>query len=89
MMARKALPYSRWSYSPWISGATLRRRLRKASSLVAQSVATRPSNFFVMKPAARLAILMYLPIRSLLTRAMKSSEVKSMSSTFELSLAAM
>jgi hypothetical protein len=42
-----------------------------------------------MKFAARLAMLTYLPMRSLLTRAMKSSGLKSMSSTFALSLAAM
>jgi putative hemolysin len=42
-----------------------------------------------MKPAARLAMLTYLPTRSLLTRAMKSSGLNSMSSTRPFSLAAM
>jgi len=42
-----------------------------------------------MKFAARLAMFTYLPTRSLLIRAMKSSGLNSMSSTCELSLAAM
>ena len=42
-----------------------------------------------VKLAARLAMLTYLPIRSLFTRATKSSGLKSRSSTFEFSLAPM
>jgi len=42
-----------------------------------------------MKLAARLAMLTYFPIKSLLTRAIKSSGLKSRSSTRALSLAAM
>ena len=48
-----------------------------------------PSKCFVMNLAARLAMFTYLPIRSLLTRATKSSGLKSMSSTLALSFAAM
>src|SRR3546814_21011701 len=43
----------------------------------------------LMTLAARLAIFTYLPTGSLLTRAMKSSGLKSRSSTWELRLAAM
>ena len=47
-----------------------------------------PPKRLAMKPAAREAMLMYLPTKSELTRAMKSSALKSMSSLRPLSLAA-
>ena len=84
MTSRSALPNSRASYSAAISLAFEREiepRRRRASSL--------PPNFRLMNTAQRLAMLTYLPTRSLFTRAAKSSGLKSMSSTLAFSLAAM
>jgi hypothetical protein len=69
------------------------RCARRWSSRLRPSTPTSPESCpakrLLMKPAARLAMLMYLPTRSLLMRAAKSSGLNSMSSTFEFSLAAM
>ena len=88
MISRSALPNSRSSYS-----ARDRRRAaaRSASSSVAAVAAERrpPAcrrSACSRKPAARLAMLTYLPTRSLLTRATKSSGLKSMSSTLRVQL---
>jgi hypothetical protein len=59
------------------------------ASAASAAGARRPSNRRARKLAARLAMLTYLPTRSLLTRCRKSSGLKSMSSTRALSLAAM
>ena len=61
--------------------------LPTSGSLIAAS-STRPSKRLTMKPAAREAMLTYLPMRSELTRCAKSSFVKSTSSTREFIFAA-
>ena len=64
-------------------------RPRREALTTALSNSILPSKCFCRKPAVRLAIFTNLPIKSEFTRAMKSSAVKSMSSTLALSLAAM
>ena len=66
--------------------ASARRRRRRPCRRRAASL---PSKRLLMKSAARLAMFTYLPTRSLLTRATKSSGLNSMSSTCAFSLAAM
>ena len=63
----------------------------KADSRALPSALTAPSwppKRLAMKPAEREAMFTNLPIKSLLTRAMKSSALKSMSSLRAESLAA-
>ena len=65
-------------------GGLRRRQLRGARPR--RSRTSLPPKRLVMKPAARLAMLTYLPTRSLLTRATKSSGLKSRSSTLRVEL---
>ncbi len=89
--SRRSLPNSRASYSVAASVAAMRAAPSRCERAAAPScgVPSAPSKCRVMKVAARLAMFTYLPMRSLLTRARKSSGLKSMSSTLALSLAAM
>ncbi|CFW45254.1 Uncharacterised protein [Bordetella pertussis] len=87
MISRTARLYSRASKAARIDSACCANSAASAS--VSPSYASSPSKWRVMKAAARLAMLTYLPTRSLLTRATKSSGLKSMSSTRAFSLAAM
>ena len=83
--ARRALPYSRPSKEALISGAAaLISAIRLLSAMAGSE--TRPSKRLTRKPAERLAMLTYLPTKSELVREMKSAELKSTSSTLELSL---
>ena len=88
MTSRTTLPVSRCSYQSVMVGSAA-RKVSSSASPSALTRPSRPSKRLAMKPAARLAMLMNLPTRSLLTRSMKSSALKSMSSLRPDSLAAM
>ena len=62
------------------------QRVEQRAAVVAGIGRSWPPKRLSMKPAARLAMLTYLPTRSLLTRATKSSGLKSMSSTLRVQL---
>ena len=81
------MPNSRDSIACAISRDSSRSSLAKPSRATSASPYRRPSKCFATKPDARLAMLTYLPIRSLLTRATKSSGLNSTSSMRALSLA--
>ena len=84
-LAQRLAEFARLRTAP---GSLPRCRARASASKRALSLRrqTPPSNCLWMNPAARLAMLTYLPTRSLLTRATKSSGLNSTSSTcpFEL-----
>ncbi|MCY1550772.1 hypothetical protein D9M68_870470 [compost metagenome] len=67
---------------------TATSRWSSSASPSAETSPSFPSKRLAMNPAAREAMLMYLPTRSLFTRSMKSSGLKSTSSFLPLSLAA-
>ena len=87
MVSRSTLPKSRLSYNSCMLSFCA---LMSLSNCCPSSVITPNlwSNFLARNPAARLAMLMYLPTKSLFTRARKSSALKSMSSLRALNLAA-
>ena len=87
MVSRMALPYSRSLSSVATCGTPACSWLSSAVPS-AEGVPNWPPKRLAIKPAAREAMLMNLPTKSLLTRAIKSSGLKSTSSFLAVSLAA-
>ena len=88
MIWRSAREYSRPSNAAPTSLRSARIAASSRSPSAPVSRVNLPSKRLLKKPAQRLTIFTYLPIRSELTRAMKSSPVKSTSSTAAFILAA-
>ena len=81
----QVLHFQELSKEALMSGAAaLISEIRLLSAMAGSE--TRPSKRLTRNPAERLAILTYLPTKSELVREIKSAELKSTSSTLELSL---
>ena len=87
MVSRTARAKSRDSKCCAIGASASRSSTNKALPS-SDTTPNLPSKRFAMNPAERLAMLMNLPTKSALTRAIKSSALKSTSSLRPLSLAA-